>query len=173
MTSWLSTLEAFWSLLSPAPTAPEVENLPQSRNRGDRSQDADMEEEESIEHEERIEKEVSMNEEECIKDETKIQSPSDVALERAEYGEVCMSLAHVDFVFADSWKLAPLRGIIDLRYYYNTTRDAISVSTGRNTNSPEPGPAVQASTEDIIMRERHIRAAPVSTSKQEKERRPR
>ena len=62
-----------------------------------------MEEEARIKHEERTEKEVSINEEERTKDEKEFQNPSDVALESAEYDEVCVSLARVGFAYADSW----------------------------------------------------------------------
>lgn len=101
------------SLLSPAPTATEPENGPQSREIRDGSQDVDMKEADFIQGEEHLEELLEeevrvLNEEEHAKDIKWSQNLSDVALQSAEHEEVCPTLARAGSLNADGWSSADL-----------------------------------------------------------------
>ncbi|KAM0798927.1 hypothetical protein BDR22DRAFT_890756 [Usnea florida] len=129
------------SLLSPAPTAFEAANLSQSQDHRDASHESETEERAHAQDEESLAKErEALKEDEFAEDKKLFFRPSDIALGSAEYDE----------------KKAPLRGSIDLRYHYNVTRDANSLSSGGQTGSlgptdisESPGSIHQASNKPI------------------------
>ena len=94
------------SLLSPAPTASEVENGSQSWKNRDGPHESDTEERAHVQDEEYLEKEIFTNAEAIHKEETsndirRCVDPISVTLYRA-YEEVRINLTRTGFVYADS-----------------------------------------------------------------------
>ena len=95
------------SLLSPAPTASEVENRSQSWKNRDGSHESDTEERAHVQDEEYLEKEEvtkegAIHKKETSNDRIRCLDPRIVTLNRTEYDEVCINLTRTGFVYADS-----------------------------------------------------------------------
>ena len=113
-------------------TDSKSEDPPPNWENGDELQDADRQEKAWIQEQKGIKEEMRIKEEWSIKEEggTGFYNPSDFAVESAEYDEVCITLASTAFIYTKGLKRELLLGgFVDLRYHYNTTSDANSLST--------------------------------------------
>lgn len=138
--------------VSAVPTAAEVEDLPQPQHYGYKSQGAAVNEEACrYEEEQQQEEEGEEEEEECIREEGGIEEAvSIMKVESTTDEKKPLNTSDLALESVEKYEQLRLHGFIDRRYHYNITRDANSLSTGRNTTSTEPGSAGQASPDYVM-----------------------